>query len=54
MSLVMSAIGGGAGGNLLGMLMQNRSMGRNVNTILGGIVLTLLGSLFKKKPAAGA
>jgi hypothetical protein len=36
-SILMSALGGGAGGNILGMLMKNRSMGPMWNTILGAI-----------------
>ena len=36
-SLLLSALGGGAGGNLLGMIFKNRNMGPMWNTLLGVI-----------------
>ena len=79
-SILMNALGGGAGGNILGMLMKNKSLGPMWNTILGaiggiaggtalggtmagtggeigagaigGVLLTLIGSLLKKRRAA--
>lgn len=80
-SLLLNVLGGGAGGNIFGALMKNRSMGPMLNTVLGalgglaggqlggsalgggmggnvaasavgGILLPLIASFFKKKPAA--
>jgi hypothetical protein len=81
MEYLISLLSGGVGGNLIGALMKNRSLGPALNTVLGaigglaggqlaggamggttganigasaigGILLPLIASFFKKKPAA--